>query len=136
MTNKYGKSAIEATRRNMLPLYLDETIDELKTNIDLTKSLILELSNWVEEKDSEGNIVAYKQTIPFDLEGKDGILTIFPDGQNSIDYARAQVNCSFDKEQAVLVFTAINKPLKNLRVLAFITGMIIKSLPIAEQVEF
>lgn len=142
MTNKYGKSAVEATRRNMLPLYLDETIEELKYNTNSIKSslftlgITLEQGDWVEEKDSQGKVISYSQTIPFDLEKDDGILTIFPDSQNSIEYAQARVNCSFNKEQSFLVFTALNKPLKDLRVLALAIGPVLKNAPVAEYTKF
>ena len=142
MTSKYGKSAVDATRRNMLPLYLDETIEELKYNTDLIKTslftlgIVLEQNNWIEEKDSQGEVISYRQAIPFDLEKDDGILTIFPDSQNSIEYARAQINCSFNKEQLLLVFTAINKPSKDLRVLALAIGPVLKNTPVAEYTKF
>ena len=136
MTSKYGKSAVDATRRNTLPLFLDDALKALEESGGCgcggggtTLSITLNKNDWF----SLNNGTEYLLDVPINLDGLNGSLMVFPEGSDSLNYAKADIKCTFDEESSWLTFSAPKKPTVDLRVIVLIIGT---NLTSAEKVEF
>ena len=114
MTSKYGKSAVDATRRNMLPLFLDDALAALK-------------DDWVLSG------TEYILDIPINLDKSNGSLMVFSDGDDSFTYTKAGIKCIFNEELSILTFSAVNKPSVDLQVVIL---MVNTNIIPAEKVKF
>ena len=130
MTNKYGKSAIDAVRRNTLPLYLDEI---LNTNALSILEIVLEIENWTFNSDTS----LYEQSVSIEYD-KDTIAFIATPSENfHILCASYNILCSQDEDTEELVFTANAKPQNLLKMLIVILGGSAEQvLPVADDLKF
>lgn len=133
MTSKYGKSAVDATRRNTLPLFLDDALKSLEEGSNsggggTTLSVILNKNDWFSLSSTE-----YLLDIPINLDELNGSLMVFPEGSDSLAYAQSDIKCIFDEELGVLTFSTMKKPTVDLRVVVLMIGT---NLTSAETVGF
>lgn len=135
MTSKYGKSAVDATRRNTLPLFLDDALKALEEGGGssaggggTTLSVTLNKDDWFSLSATD-----YLLDIPINLDKTGGSLMVFPEGEDSLNYAEFDIKCTFDEEWSMLTFSTTKKPTVDLRVVILMIGINIAS---AENVEF
>ena len=133
MTSKYGKSAVDATRRNTLPLFLDNALKALEEGSNsggggTTLSVTLNKNDWFSLSSTE-----YLLDIPINLDELNGSLMVFPEGSDSLAYDQSDIKCIFDEELGVLTFSTMKKPTVDLRVVVLIIGT---NLTSAEKVKF
>ena len=135
MTSKYGKSAVDATRRNTLPLFLDDALKTLEEGGGssggggTTLSVTLNKDDWFSVSSPD----KYLLDIPINLDTLGGSFMIFPEGSDSLSYAEADIKCTFNEESSMLTFSTMKKPTVDLRVVILMIGVNITS---AEKVEF
>ena len=130
MTNKYGKSVIDAVRRNTLPLYLDEI---LNTGTLSTLEVILEIENWTFNSETS----LYEQAISIEYDKNTIAFIATPSENFHILCASYNVLCSQNEDTEELVFTANAKPQELLKMLIVILGGSAEQvLPMADNVKF
>lgn len=132
MISKYGKSAVDATRRNTLPLYLDEALTTgLGTKVSAF-DVILNKDEWVTREDS-----SLYQAVAVNLDSTIESLMIFPDHKNPVEYAQAGIYGEFNENDTTLLFTAVRRPTINLRVIILAVGARMAAvLPSADNIAF
>ena len=132
MTSKYGKSAVDATRRNMLPLFLDDALKALEDSSGsggggTTLNVTLGKDDWTLSG------TEYQLNIPISLDKLDGSAMVFPEGSDSLAYAKADIQCIFDENLSAFTFSTKNKPTVDLQVVVLMIGT---NLISAEKVKF
>ena len=131
MTSKYGKSAVDATRRNTLPLFLDDALKTLEESSGCggtTLRVTLNKKDWFSLSATE-----YLLDIPINLDKPDGSLMVYPEGSDSLLYAQFDIQCTFSEELGVLTFYTTKKPTVDLQVIILVVGT---NLTSAEKAKF
>lgn len=130
MENRYGKSAVDATRRNALPFYLDELLaNGLGEDISVISVRLLA---------DEWSIDApYEQRVSVNISEDIGALIIFGDQQNQIAYAQSGVCGRYDDTTRELVFSATTRPTVDVIAVVLAVGLTVaEAPPMAENVRF
>lgn len=130
MENRYGKSAVDATRRNALPFYLDELLASgLGEDISII-SVPLPADKWSVD-------APYEQRANVYISEDIGALIIFSDQQNQIAYAQSGVSGRYDDITRELVFSATTRPTVDVVAIVLAVGLTVsEGLPMAEKIKF
>ena len=130
MENRYGKTAVDATRRNALPFYLDALFENgLGEDISVFAVRLL-AEEWPLE-------APYEQRVNITISEDIGTLVIFGDQENQIVYAQSGVCGRYDDATGELVFSAITRPTVDVVAIVLAVGLTAsEALPIAENVKF
>ena len=130
MENRYGKSVIDATRRNVLPFYLDALFENgLGEDVSVFGIRLL-ADEWPLE-------APYEQRVNITISEDVGTLVIFGDQQNQLAYAQSGVCGRYDDITGELVFSAVIRPTVDVVAIVLAVGLTAsEALPMAENVKF
>ena len=130
--NQYGNSVLDAVRRNMLPLYLDEILNA-GPDILSAFEIVLEIENWTFNSDTS----LYEQAISIEYDKNTIAFIATPSENFHILCASYNVLCSQNEDTGELVFTANAKPQNLLKMLIVILGgSAEQTLPVADDLKF
>ena len=129
MKNQYGKSAVDATRRNTLPLYLDQLF---KGGVSSTSvfEVVLPADEWVLENNVYCQYVEVKHT-----EGD--VIIVSPAEGYQIKSAKYNILGEYNDTLGGLVFQASEEPIEAITMMiSLYGGTVEESLPLADNIKF
>ena len=131
MKNQYGKSAVDATRRNTLPLYLDKVLSQSSSTVF---ELSLPSDGWIERED--GLFYQYAPVNPDDYYD-DVIAIVSPAEGYQVRCALHNILGEYDEEHNILALVADKKPTVQIKILLTLFGSLMEDvLPVADATRF